>query len=78
MIVKDNKEYYLYEELKDEAVQALRQQILDNAEKTGYKFIGNINMVNFSKPQIGNYLKENGYKVKRMQIDKVRNYYYYK
>lgn len=78
MIVKNNIEYYLYEELNDEAIQALRKQILDNSEKTGYKYMGDINRVNFSKPQIGNYLKECGYKVRRIQIDNVKKYYYYK
>ena len=66
--------YYTFKEIKNEAIRMLRKRILDSTSK----FLGDIEKLNFSKEVIGRELKNLGYRTKRIMIDGVRKYYYYK
>lgn len=77
MILKQGMLYYLYDEVRDKAIEVLRNEIIRRSELTGSKFIGDITKVSFSRQQIGSCLRNMGYRKKRMQIDKVSKNYYY-
>ena len=41
--------YYLYDEVRDKAIEVLRNEIIRRSELTGSKFIGDITKVSFSR-----------------------------
>ena len=76
MLAVNNRNYYLFEELKPMVINVLLENLRQTKE--GSKFIGNIDKVRFSNYVIGKWLIKNGYLKKRIYKEGLRKYYYFK
>lgn len=72
MEIKNNRSYYLLDELKDKAVRQMR----NNLKNVG--FTGDLSKITYRRHEIANYLHTRGYESKKVEKDGKPHTFYYK
>lgn len=74
----NNKQFYSYEEIKEVALNAMRDEIIRKCNETDRKYIVDMDNIIDNKTRIGLWLSKNGYIKILKQENKIRKYYYIK